>query len=77
MEIPKTQKSLLREFGASFGLDHATLSPNDLTHTVRRAVPAVLKENRISGNHEDRQALKDIATNAAHQAMLDGEQSVT
>lgn len=76
MEIPTSHQSLLKEFGTLFGRNHATLAPNDLTQVVRRTVPSFLKIHGITGNHDDRQALKDIATEAAHQTVFGGEQPV-
>ena len=37
----------------------------DLNTLVRQKVPALLKVNETSGNHEDRQVLKEVAVNAA------------
>ena len=55
----------LQDFGRDFAQSHLGLSRGDLNTLVRQKVPALLKVNETSGNHEDRQVLKEVAVNAA------------
>lgn len=67
MKLPEGQLAELSQFGAEIGEQFVgmQISAHDVVTIARRKTPAFLRERGITGNHDDRQTIKDFVTRAA------------
>ncbi len=67
MKLQEGQVNALEQFGAEMGAEFRdkSISPHDIAEVARRRTPLFLRRQGISGNHDDRQELKDFVQKSA------------